>query len=155
MAENLIEFRADGGLQEEDIYELSHGLDYEDWHERIVTQSAEDYHKAGHAPDPYGCYATEDNSNPCRWRPSIYLPKGASRTWLRITDIRAERVQDISTEDAFAEGVHSDMDIVWQSGDDTQIGLFGELWDGTNAKRGYSWETGPWVWVIEFEKIDP
>jgi hypothetical protein len=81
-----------------------------------------------------------------KWRPSIHMPKRAARLWLEITDVRVERVQDISEKDAVAEGVGC-------FGCDT-IQWFEDLWDSINAKRGYSWDSNPWVFVICFEVID-
>ena len=88
--------------------------------------------------------STEDDSFPpslFKWRPSIHMPKAAARIWLEVTDVRVERVQDITEEDAQAEGVDSLADFI-------------ELWDKLNAKRGYGWDTNPWVWVIEFRVVE-
>lgn len=83
----------------------------------------------------------------CKWRkrPSIFMPKWFARIFLEITNIRVERVQDISLEDCKAEGISNDPTEDWRE-------LFMELWDSLNAKRGYSWQTNPWVWVITFKR---
>lgn len=93
-----------------------------------------------------------------RLRPSIHMPRALSRITLEVTGVRVERVQSISEEDALAEG------IVWATRE-TAPGSgrfepcardeFALLWDSINAKRGYSWETNPWVWVISFERWTP
>ena len=89
------------------------------------------------------------------WKPSIHMPKDAARIWLEITDIRVERVQDITEEDAFNEGVltstlnHPHYVYTFREG-------FQHLWDSINAKRDngkYSWEQNPWVWVVEFKMV--
>jgi len=81
-----------------------------------------------------------------RWSPSIFMLRGYSRITLEITDIRVERVQEISVEDALAEGiVHRTMNCPRME--------FAQLWDSINAKRGYGWDENPWVWVIEFKKV--
>lgn len=79
--------------------------------------------------------------------PSIHMPKWAARIWLRVLSVRVERLQEISLEDARAEGTESGLPSV------NPIGNFSRLWNSLNAKRGYGWEANPWVWVIEFEKM--
>ena len=101
------------------------------------------------------------------WKPSIHMPKRAARIWLEITDIRVERVRDISDQDAIAEGCES---YHWNPagvyvGETAGVGHksrvtarddFSYLWDSINSKRDdgkYSWESNPWVWVIEFKVL--
>ena len=81
-----------------------------------------------------------------RWRPSIYMPRWASRITLEVIDERVEQVQDISEWDAIEEGVEV------RSWDLSARVQFKELWDSLNAKRGYSWESNSWVWVVEFKR---
>ena len=101
-----------------------------------------------------------------RTRPSIFMPRWASRITLEITEVRVERLQEISDEDAIAEGIerHTDSgnNIFWfevasdyhgSTQSVTAIEAFGKLWDSLNAKRGYSWESNPWVWVINFKEM--
>lgn len=85
-----------------------------------------------------------------RWRPSIFMPRWASRITLEITGVRVERVQDIHPVDCVNEG--ASMPDIYLSLD-THIHRFQELWNSINAKRGYGWDTNPWVWVIEFKRI--
>jgi len=91
----------------------------------------------------------------CKWRPSIYMPREAARIFLRVTNVRVERLQDITEEDARAEGFEKICFGLATPGaiQATSKELFTEHWDALNAKRGYSWHTNPWVWVIEFERI--
>ena len=85
-----------------------------------------------------------------RWRPSIHMPKKLARIFLRVTDVRLERLQDILNadigEELTKEGIICD---------DGGIKQFAHLWDSTlknkNSKE-YKWENDPWVWVISFEK---
>lgn len=85
-----------------------------------------------------------------KWRPSIFMPRWASRIDLEITDIRVERVNEITPEDAFREGFElHDSDPI--TGD---VCLFSSLWDSINGKK-YPWESNPWVWVISFKRIKP
>lgn len=108
---------------------------------------------------------TEDDSFPpsmFKWRPSIFMPREACRIKLRITDIRVERLQDISEDDAKAEGVSDPYDYQnpeyyeqpHMRGLEINKSAFAGLWDSLNVKRGYGWDTNPWVWVIEFERVE-
>jgi hypothetical protein len=87
-----------------------------------------------------------------KWKPSIHMPKEAARIFLRVTNVRVERVQEITEEDAIAEGMSKTLvdGVVFISAK----GNFHVLWDSLNIKRGYGWDTNPWVWVIEFERIN-
>ena len=89
---------------------------------------------------------------PTPWRSSIHMPRWASRVTLEVVGLRVERIQDISEEDARAEGV---ADTPRVEGVAACRRLFGELWDSTNAKRGFSWKKNPWVWVVEFRRLAP
>lgn len=88
-----------------------------------------------------------------KWRPSIFMPRWASRIQLEITDISVERVQDISREDALAEGIQINPGLE-RGIPDLPRARFADLWDSINKKRGYSWESNCWVWVIEFKRIE-
>ena len=100
-------------------------------------------------------YKADGNEEP-PWRPSIHMPRWASRITLQITNIKVERVQDITEKDAVAEGIETHLSGCWTPtggyADNARL-AFGALWDSINAKRGYSWDDNPWVWVIEFERI--
>lgn len=82
------------------------------------------------------------------WRPSIHMPRWASRITLRITGIRVERLCEISVDDAWAEGIEAAID---HDGPVCYLAEFQRLWDAMYAKRGLGWNTNPWVWVMEFE----
>lgn len=83
-----------------------------------------------------------------RWRPSIHMPRWASRIQLKVTDIRVERVQEITYEDICREGISFQKRPVFAAVE------FEKLWDSINADRGYSWESNPWVWCISFNVKD-
>lgn len=100
------------------------------------------------------------------WKPSIHMPRWASRLTLGVTGVRVERLQDISEVDAAAEGVESlrNEGEYWKhylestASCDALICLsaresFRTLWDGLNDARGYGWDANPWVWVVEFKQI--
>lgn len=82
------------------------------------------------------------------WKPSIHMPKDAARIWLRVKDVRMERLQDMTYDDAEAEGCF----------DYTSTALgFPCVWDSTIKKSDldrYGWAANPWVWVIEFERCE-
>lgn len=116
--------------------------------------------KCGHeASEHAGCvlyYADEGerykavlNASPPK-KPSIFMPRWASRITLEVTKVRVQRLKEITGEDALAEGVveqNSEVD----PGAFARV-RFGFLWDSLNAKRGYSWESNPWVWAITFRR---
>ena len=79
-----------------------------------------------------------------KWKPSIHMPKEAARIFLRVTGVRVERLRDITVEQALKEGCVNPV-------------RFDELWNTTVKKSDlelYGWEANPWVWVIEFERIE-
>lgn len=80
--------------------------------------------------------------------PAIFMPKCAARIWLQITNIRVERLQGITEEDAIAEGMKA---ISEQAR--SYIAQYAILWNKLNAKRGWPWEKNPWVWMIEMKKL--
>ena len=82
------------------------------------------------------------------WRPSIFMPRNASRIQLKIIDIRIEHLQWITDEDALFEGCLTDQNI-FTEGELKES--FHQLWDSINIDRGYGWDKNPWVWVIDFE----
>ncbi len=97
--------------------------------------------------------STEDRGWP--WRPSIHMHRWASRITLEVTGVRVERVQDITREDAAAEGVVLSPDTLFPTCNtrDKQREQFPRLWNSINAKRGFGWAVNPWVWVVEFKAV--
>lgn len=116
-----------------------------------------------------------------KWRPSIHMPKEAARIWLKVTDVRVERLQDITEDDVCKEGAepliqcdrehgtyNSDGtlgDMCWNTDEcsycpfeKSYSELFGKMvWNSTIKKQdidSYGWDANPWVWVIEFERIE-
>lgn len=81
--------------------------------------------------------------------PSIFMPKWACRLWLEIVDIRVERVQEIRVQDIESEGLISEPTEVTKA-----LKMWIDLWNKINAKRGYGWDANPWVWVVEFRRIE-
>lgn len=108
-----------------------------------------------------GDWPEESRDDPERpkWRPSIFMPRWASRIMLEITDIRVERLNEISEEDAWAEGVNVADTLA--RGDSVGYGptgkpwapyLYRSLWESINGSG--SWDANPWVWVTEFRRIE-
>ena len=123
------------------------------------------------APHPHGVmrcgavYRADQGAVPDagRWRPSIHMPRWASRITLRITDVRVERLQDISEDDAVAEGVAleryvpvSDSAGTHSSGEaepTDPVEEYRNLWNHINAPG--AWDANPWVWALSFERVKP
>jgi len=106
--------------------------------------------------------------NDVKWRPSIHMPKEAARIWLKVTNVRVERLQDITPKEAENEGVGNLFydDIGYSEKNygtevDPEYGIakeqFAWLWESTIKKSdldSYGWDANPWVWVIEFERCE-
>ncbi|HCL5249752.1 TPA: hypothetical protein N2F69_004607 [Salmonella enterica] len=95
-------------------------------------------------------YDADDNLH-CGWRPSIHMPRWASRITLEITDVRVERLNAISEEDAQAEGVQPACYEITPPEAAYRVS-FGEVWRGIYGEE--SWSANPWVWVIEFKRVE-
>ncbi|HHC2778780.1 hypothetical protein [Klebsiella pneumoniae] len=123
----------------------------EKWVDYRATPRYESSHPAGWDSAP-------NDAEALKWRPSIHMPRWASRILLEITDVRVERLNSISQEDAQAEGLeltgwrptYSDPD----SGGEvmTPYDNFAELWSSIYGDE--SWKANPWVWVISFERVE-
>jgi hypothetical protein len=97
----------------------------------------------------------QDDNITDRCKPGIHMPRWASRLALEIAKVRVERVQEISEEDAIAEGISDTTLSASYSGTAHKTHgrcklEYASLWDHLNAKRGFAWDTNPWVWVLEF-----
>ena len=116
----------------------------------------------------------EDRRNYPRWIPSQFMPKEAARIWLKVTDVRVERLQDVTPAEVVKEGAYEDcrscLESYGESGTqccykqddecsqcDSVMMEWEKLWDSTIKKpviSRYGWKANPWVWVIEFERCD-
>ena len=133
--------------------------------ERLVNQSREDARKAKCEYNGAD-FVWEKGNSPCRWHPSIHMPKEAARIWLKVTDVRVERLQEITETEAIKEGAYpsncGDCNAPFgcdACGDEgyNEIDEFAEIWDSTIKKSDldrYGWDASPWVWVIEFERCE-
>lgn len=120
----------------------------------------------------HGCYvyraSCEDNEYPSAdtWHPSIHMPKEATRIWLKVKDVRVERLQEITEDGCIAEGIYPSncrgcnatfgCDTCPHEGYD-EVDEFVDLWNSTIKKSDldrYGWDVNPWVWVVEFERCE-
>lgn len=121
---------------------------------KYVIQSEEDTVDAGLAEPTW-----KVGEAPTRWRPSIHMPKEAARIFLRVTDVRVERLHAMTLDDFLAEGVvirpeafNDPENAYWQARN-----IFSNIWDSTIPKKDrdkYGWDASPWVWVIQFERVE-
>ena len=111
---------------------------------------------------PAGWDNAPDDAEALKWRPSIHMPRWASRITLEVVRVDVERVQEICEQDVLAEGTPG----AWTTGDrylgyranpnlNSYQFFFQKLWDSINAKRGFGWDSNPWVWVVEFKVVQP
>jgi hypothetical protein len=146
--------------------ELPDTNDADRWLDRICESAAHDCQKQA-IQEEDGMYVWDgEEENPIKWRPSIFMPRWASRITLEITNVRVQRLQEISESDAKAEG------IIWRGGfepygfthradSDPRYGAiehfdmareaYRKLWDSINGPR--SWDSNPWVYAVSFKII--
>lgn len=111
----------------------------------------------GNQGDCFACAAEREGK--FRWRPAIFMKRADSRITLKVTGVRVERVQDISEEDARAEGVTLDPVLGRLNGAPATLHPFTHrqayiwLWDAINGAG--SWASNPWVWVVGFRRVTP
>lgn len=126
----------------------SDGLGFVDWGGALVPRHAACTKIVYRATSDYGPFSPD-------WRPSIHMPRWASRLTLEITGVHTERLQEIIGSDVEAEGVEfpngtgvTPKEILdrWQP--------FRTLWDGINAGRGFGWDKNPWVFVLTFKRLE-
>lgn len=114
------------------------------------------------APNGYYYYEDwqkDDIADVTKWKPSIHMPKEAARIWLKVTDVRVERLQEITRLSVQKEGIEVDpKECAGKFDFITELFLlFQELWDFTIKKSdldSYGWDANPYVWVIEFERCE-
>ena len=145
------------------LYEL-------DGNEQVIEDTGK-YYYAATDTIPFDTYVDENGvkHDHAPWRPSIHMPKEAARIWLKVTDVRVERLQSITVEGAIKEGAEG------ENCHHTNAGAFGctdcmntgwivppqiefmQIWDSTIKKSDldrYGWDANPYVWVIEFERCE-
>jgi len=95
------------------------------------------------------------------WRSSRFMPRAAARLFLKVKDVRVERLREITEADARLEGCIDFHDKIGDGKFDdvsefdlTARDAFIDIWNNDNAKRGYGWDINPWVWVVSFERVE-
>ncbi|WP_300685462.1 hypothetical protein [Acutalibacter sp. 1XD8-36] len=121
-----------------------------DGNEQPIEETGRYFYAADYDSGPFGFWVNPDGTHRenMPWRPSIHMPREAARIFLRVTDVRVERLQDITDEQAEKEGCND-----YTS---TALGFF-DVWDSTIKPKDrdlYGWAANPWVWVIEFERCE-
>lgn len=117
------------------------------------------YDADGHRNSEWRGFETPPKvSEPGKGRPSIHMPRWASRITLEITSVRVERLQDISDTDAVAEGIGLNpsavgVSMTFPQGESACHAAFRVLWESINGTE--SWAANPWVWAVEFRRVKP
>lgn len=124
------------------------------WRDHLPAREARKYQENGEGHCLWyragGGYGGCDAHQRGRWRASIHMPRWASRLTLEITEVRVQRVQEISEGDAIAEGCFDEK----EHDGSLPTEVFRVLWDSLNAKRGYAWDSNPWVWALTFKRAE-
>ena len=133
------------------LYEL-------DGNEQVIEDTGK-YYYAATDTIPFDTYVDENGMkhDHAPWRPSIHMPKEAERIWLKVTDVRVERLQDITGKSVLREGINSHVHPDADYFDGNQREVFADLWDSTIKKSDidrYGWDANPYIWVIEFERCE-
>ena len=129
--------------------EPGNSSDYDnDAYARLSEHCTKDCDNAGLDVDSEGYYILKDGVVPTGWRSPMYMPRWASRIALEITDVRVDRLQDITFRDLQAEalGIQGELTKAMEE--------YIQIWDSLNSKRGYPWSNNPWVWCLTF-KVTP
>ena len=138
------------------LYEL-------DGNEQVIEDTGK-YYYAATDTIPFNAYVDENGveHDHAPWKPSIHMPKEAARIWLKVTDVRVERLQDITVDGCHREGINIETSAVTDGetlnrNHDFSLEKFETLWDSTVKKSDidrHGWDANPWVWVIEFERCE-
>lgn len=108
---------------------------------------------------PYLAYRADGEIPGTKWKAPFFLPEASSRLKIRLTQVRAEQLQEITQEDAIAEGVRLEGNGYTYPGCpacfDSAAQAYLHWWDKINAKRGYPASSNPWVWCLNFERYIP
>jgi hypothetical protein len=136
------------------------------YHTDDILYVRETWKKAPNGYYYYEDWQRNDIADVTKWHPSIRMPKEAARIWLKVTDVRVERLQEITDNECIKEGIYPSncrdcndifgCDVCPDEGYD-EVDKFVEVWNSTIKKSDlnrYGWDANPWVWVIKFERCE-
>jgi hypothetical protein len=151
---HVVQLRADMKSIDIDVPDASNG---EAWIDRMLERCSDECIAAGIGADDDGNFQWDgEDNNPIKWRPSIFMPRWASRITLEITGVRVQRLQEISEGDCYAEGVSDS----WPLDNLPYLSPFGgravknnyaHLWESINGPA--SWAANPFVWAVSFKAV--
>ena len=150
----LLEYKSDGKRIEEPGDSTYWD---EDKYMQYYFDCTDDCLAAGFTANEEGVFNMPDDEIPTRWRPSIHMPKWASRITLEVERVWVEPLWDISEKNALAEGCelaegYEELAIAFFKQPHRQV--FIELWDDIYAKRGFGWDDNPWAFACEFKVLE-
>lgn len=125
------------------------------YHTDDILYVRETWKKAPNGYYYYEDWQRDDIADVTKWKPSIHMPKEAARIWLKVTDVRVERLQEITAESALTEGADKYIHANGTLNEDQTITSFIGIWNSTIKKSDldrYGWDANPYVWVISFER---
>lgn len=148
-------------VNEESLYiydtDFQQGRIIPPYHIDDILYVRETWKKAPNGYYYYEDWQKNDIADITKWKPSIHMPKEAARIFLKVTDVRVERLQEITAEGALAEGaeryIHVDGSLDEQSTKTAFIGIWNSTIKKSDLDR-YGWDANPWVWVIKFERCE-
>lgn len=128
----------------------------ETWAQPTTLDPGPTFYRADYPDNVLGKYENLPPAEAITWKPSIHMPRALSRIPLEITSVRVERLNDCSEADAIAEGIERDGDGWLSYAGGSCVGFpttsYASLWDSINGAG--AWEANPWVWVVEFRRIE-
>jgi hypothetical protein len=153
-----VDYKADNFARKEWLEVLADEIEEGEQFNRLWEQSCDDAAKSGLKFDEEGRWKWKPGESPCRWRSPLHMPRWASRITLEITDVRVQRLQEITEEDAEAEGAmawwnglsHAEQVNAYNGGRGP-LAAFQMLWEKIHGPD--AWDLNPWVWAISFRRV--
>lgn len=158
-SQKLCQFHPGDVLYVRETWQVGEKVDYFD---QVIEGTERYFYKAGPTPafDFWVDSGTGEHKDHIPWKPSIHMPKKAARIWLKVTDVRVERLQEITEDGAKEEGAIDNRSFIHSPDNEynyihTAKEHFIDIWNSTIKKSDidtYGWDVNPWVWVIDFER---